>query len=244
MDALLQSLADFWKMVWPSLGYGLLVTLRLSVEALFLGLLIGMPIALARVYGPRWLGGVTRLYTDLFRGTPLLVQLFLIYYGLGDPVIQNAMTGIGLPPTFLTLDRNTAALIALALNSGAYQAEYFRGALQAIGSGQMIAARALGMNRVQAILHVILPQAMRLALAPWSNEAAYMVKYTSIVSLITVQDLFGETRLIMSRNFNNSTMLPFVGMIYLVIVLLITWLMSKVENRFRIPGLEMDFDRN
>ncbi len=168
-------LTDFWNMIWPEIGQGLGVTLRLSAGSLVFGLIIGLPTALARVYGQRWLRTLATAYVDLLRGTPLLVQLFFIYYGLADPDIGQLFANVGLPKNLLVLSPLTAAFLALGLNSGAYQAEYFRGAIQAIGSGQMLAARALGMSRLQAIVTVIMPQALLLAIAPWSNEAAYMV---------------------------------------------------------------------
>lgn len=236
-------MSEFWNMIWPGLGRGLLVTLRLSVGALGIGLLMGLPVALLRVYGPKLLRGLATAFVDILRGTPLLVQLFFVYYGLADTGLNDFLVGFGLPSGLLVLQPMTAAYIALGLNSAAYQAEYFRGAIQAIGSGQMVAARALGMTRLQAVIHIILPQALRIALPPWSNEAAYMVKYTSVVSLIAVADLFGEARRIMSRHYNQMTMLPFVGAIYLAVVLLITWVMSRVEKRARIPGLEIEVER-
>lgn len=236
-------LAELWQVIWPALGEGLVVTLKLSAGALVMGFLIGLPTALLRVYGPKPVRALATAYVDVFRGTPLLVQLFFVYYGLADPAVSNLLTRLGLPGNLLVLDAMTAAYIALGLNSGAYQAEYFRGAIQAIGAGQSLAARALGMTRVQTILHIILPQALRLAVAPWSNEAAYMVKYTSVVSLIAVADLFGRARRIMSRYYNQMTMLPLVGLVYLVIVLLITWLMHIVERRTRIPGMETEGGR-
>jgi polar amino acid transport system permease protein len=239
----MSGLAAFWQMIWPALGNGLLVTLKVSVISLVIGLVVGLPTALARVYGPRWLRAVATGYVDIFRGTPLLVQLFFVYYGLADSNLNDLLVSIGLPSGLLVLDALTAAYVALGLNSGAYQAEYFRGAIQAIGSGQMLAARALGMTRLQAIQNIVLPQALRLALAPWSNEAAYMVKYTSVISLIAVPDLFGEARRIMSKFYNQMTMLPFVGLIYLALVLLITFVMSQVEKRTQIPGLEIESER-
>lgn len=237
------TLSEFWGMVWPSLGEGLLVTLKLSGGALLIGLLIGVPTALARVYGPKWMRAVATAYVDVIRGTPLLVQLFFIYYGLADPNLGRTLGDLGLSTGLLVLSPMAAAYVALGLNSGAYQAEYFRGAIQAVGSGQALAARALGMTRFQAIRNIVLPQAMRLAVAPWSNEVAYMVKYTSVVSLIAVSDLFGEARRIMSRHYNQMLMLPFIGLIYLIIVLLMTWVMHYVEKRARIPGLEVGTGR-
>ncbi len=233
-------LIDFWHMIWPHLGRGLLVTLKLSGGALLIGFLLGLPTALIRVYGSPWAKRLATLYVDVFRGTPLLVQLFFIYYGLADPHLTTLAESIGLPPSLLVLPPMTAAYAALGLNSGAYQAEYFRGAIQAVSGGQMMAARALGMSRWQAIRHIVLPQALRIAIPPWSNEAAYLVKYTSVVYIIAVPDLFGEARRIMSVHYNQMIMLPFVGFIYLLMVLFITWVMGKVEAALRIPGLEME----
>ncbi len=236
----MNGLVEFWHMIWPHLGRGLLVTLKLSGGALLIGLLLGLPTALLRVYGSPLLKRLATIYVDIFRGTPLLIQLFFIYYGLADPHLIPIAEALGLPPSLLILSPMVAAYAALGLNSGAYQAEYFRGAIQAVGSGQMMAARALGMSRLQAIWHVILPQALRLAIPPWSNEAAYLVKYTSVVYIIAVPDLFGEARRIMSVHYNQMVMLPFVGFIYLLMVLFITWGMGKVEAALRIPGLELE----
>ncbi len=239
----MSDLAAFWDMIWPALGEGLLVTLRLSIGSLLIGSVIGLPVALMRVYGPPWIRRIATAFVDIFRGTPLLVQLFFVYYGLADPALNDLLVRLGLPDRILVLDPMVAAYIALGVNSGAYQSEYFRGAIQAIPSGQMLAARALGMTRLQAIRYIILPQALRLALAPWSNEAAYILKYTSVVSLIAVPDLFGRARRIMSKYYNNLVMLPFVGLIYLIMVLFITWAMGRVEARLKIPGIELEVER-
>lgn len=236
-------LAAFWEMIWPNLGQGLVVTLKLSAGALLIGFLIGLPTSLLRVYGTRAMRAVATAFVDIIRGTPQLVQLFFIYYGLADTGLNALLVSLGLPEGFLVLKPMAAAYAALGINSGAYQAEYFRGAIQAIGAGQLTAARALGMTRSQAILHIVLPQALRLAVAPWSNEAAYMVKYTSVVSLIAVSDLFGEARRIMSRHYNQMLMLPLIGLIYLAIVLLMTWVMHHVEKRVAIPGVEVESQR-
>ncbi len=239
----MEALLDFWNMIWPELGQGLLITLQLSAGSLLIGLVVGFPAAIGRVYGPRWLRTLITAYTDIFRGTPLLVQLFFIYYGLADPALNEVLVNLGLPNNLLALPPLVAAYLALGLNSGAYQAEYFRGAIQAVSGGQMMAARALGMTRLQAIIHIVMPQALRLAIAPWSNEVAYMVKYTSIVYIIAVADLFGEARRIMSARYNQMTMLPFVGLIYLILVLALTWVMGKVEAHFHIPGMEVESGR-
>src|SRR5512142_2211994 len=133
MDELIQ----FVQRVVPEFLQGTQITIQYTLSALALGFVLGLAAALARVYGPEWLKRIIAIYINLFRGTPLLIQLFFVYYGLPD---------VG-----LTLDRPVAAILTLGLNSGAYQAEYFRGAIQAVGQGQMIAARAIGMSRRKAI---------------------------------------------------------------------------------------------
>ena len=153
-----------------------------------MGFVIGLLAALARVYGGRYLKAISILYIELFRGTPLLVQLFLIYFGLPD---------LG-----ITLDRMTAAYIAMSLNSGAYQAEYFRGAIQSIGSGQMMAARAIGLKRSQAIWNIILPQALRMVIPAWSNEPVSLLKSSAVAFLIAVPDLMTQAKSIAARTYD------------------------------------------
>jgi polar amino acid transport system permease protein len=226
----MNDLIVYLQRVGPDLLEGLIVSIELTFVALALGILVGLPAALARVYGGKWLRRLAIAYIEVFRGTPLLVQLFVVYYGLPD---------LG-----ITLSRMTAAFITLGFNSGAYQAEYFRGAIQAVGSGQMIAARAIGMTRIQAIRYIILPQALRLALPAWSNEAISMVKYTAVVFLIAVPDLMGKAKILAGRYFNPIEIYLTVALIYIILVALATWLMHALENKLRTPGLELEVERH
>jgi len=152
------------------LSQGAVVTVQLTAVGVTMGIVLGLLAALARVYGNKWLRGLAVGYIELFRGTPVLVQLFLVYYGL---------PGVG-----ITLDRMTSAFLALGLNSGAYQAEYLRGALLAVGEGQMMAGRAVGMSRWRTIRYIILPQALRLAIPAWANEPISLLKSTAVAFLI------------------------------------------------------------
>ena len=226
----MDALATFLQRTSSELLRGTGITLQLTLVALGLGILFGLPAALARVYGGTGLRRFAIGYIELFRGTPLLVQLFLIYYGLPD---------LG-----LTLSRLAAAFISLGLNSGAYQAEYFRGAIQAVGSGQMVAARAIGMSRLQAIRYIILPQALRLALPAWSNEAVSMIKYTAVVFLIAVPDLMGQAKILAGRYFNPIETYLSVALIYIALVFLATQLMGFIERKLRTPGLELEIERH
>lgn len=215
---------EYLQIAIPVLWDGLLITFRVSLVCLLIGLGTGFPAALARVYGPRWLRWLVTGYTEIFRGTPVLVQLFLVYYGL--------------PQFGVTFSAFTSAYIALGLNSGAYQSEYFRGAIQAISGGQMMAARSMGMTRLQAIQHVIIPQAFRYALPAWSNEVVSMVKITSIVYLIAVPEMLYVAKELMAKYFNPFQTYITVGIVYLAVIGLLTLGLSYIERKTTIPGLQ------
>jgi len=156
------------------------------------------------------------------------VQLFIIYYGLPD-------VGIRLP-------RLWAAVLALGVNSGAYQAEYFRGGLLAVSEGQLQAAFALGMSKTEALRYVVVPQALRLAVPAWTNEAIYLVKYTSVAFTIAVPELLARGRMIISWRFKPLEVLLTVALLYLVLVWGVGKLMEVVEHKTRVPGISMDWD--
>jgi polar amino acid transport system permease protein len=208
----------------PALLSGTAVALELTFICILSGFLIGVLVALGRVYGQKPIYLLSSAYVEFIRGTPLLVQLFIIYYGLPD-------IGIVLRPVL-------AAGLAFGINTAAYQAEYFRGAIQSIGAGQMQAARSLGMGKWQAILHVILPQALRIAIPAWSNELIYMLKYTSLAFVVGVPEIVARANMIASRNFRYFELYILAAVIYLVLVSLITWALGRLERRVAIPGLE------
>ncbi len=199
---------------------GLLVTFQLSFTALGIGVILGIAAALARRYGQRPVSYLANAYIELIRGTPLTVQLFIIYFGLPS-------LGVLFSPT-------VSAIVALGINSGAYQAEYFRGAIESIGGGQMEAALSLGMSRIQAILRVILPQAFRLALPSWSNEAAYLPKYSSVAFLVTVPELLARSKMVISRNLKPLEVYLVVGLIYLATIATISKILDMVYERYKI----------
>lgn len=207
----------------PKLLSGLQVTFLLTIVALLVGLLLGITLALGRVYGNKVVSWVCIGYLEIFRGTPLLVQLFIIYFGL--------------PSLGIVLDPLPAALLGLSLNSGAYQAEYLRGSIQAIPSGQMIAARTLGMNKLGSIRNVVLPQALRISIPAWSNELIYLFKYTSIAYFIQVKELTAQGILIASRNFRYVEIFLIIALIYVIFTFVITEIIDRIEKRLRIPGI-------
>ena len=205
------------------------VTLELTAVGLTLGFVLGLLLALAKVYAPRWLSGIATAYIELFRGAPLLVQLFLIYYGL--------------PSLGITLSQNLSAYLALGLNSAAYQAEYLRGAIQAIGPSQMMAGRSIGLSRWQTIRHIILPQALRLALPSWSNEPISLLKTTAVVFLIAVQDLMAKAKRTATITYNPIASYLAVAAVYLVMVFVLNALLKWMERKTKIPGFDIDVKR-
>ncbi len=214
----------------PAMLEGTVLTLQLTLGAILLGFFIGLPIALLRVYGPGWLNKSLFVYINFFRGTPLLVQLFIVYFGL---------PGVG-----LTLSRMVAAYVTLGLNSSAYQAEYFRGAIQAVDGGQMTAARAIGMSRVTAIWSIILPQAFRLVIPAWSNELISMIKYTAVVFLIAVPDLMAQAKRIASQQFAPIQTYVLVALIYLLLVGVASIILRILSKRLEIPGLRLEMEES
>lgn len=202
---------------------GAAVTLELTAVGLTLGFVLGLLLALAKVYAPRWLSNIATAYIELFRGTPLLVQLFLIYYGL--------------PSLGITLSQTLSAYLALGLNSAAYQAEYLRGAIQAIGPSQMMAGRSIGLSRWQTIRFIILPQALRLALPSWSNEPISLLKTTAVVFLIAVQDLMAKAKRTATITYNPIGSYLAVAAVYLVMVFALNALLKWMERKTKIPEI-------
>jgi len=214
------SRVDLIRRYVPSLLSAAAVTLILSCAAMALAVALGMLIAIGRVYGDP----VTRLfltgYTELMRGTPVLLQLFVIYYGLAS-VIRL--------PAFL------AALLGLGLNYAAYESEIYRSALEAVPRGQLDAARILGFSRLQALRLIRAPQAFRLALAPMTNDFVALLKDSSLVSMLTVVELTKQTQ-IFATNIG-SWVIPGVlcALLYLAMSLPLGYLARRLEEQWRMP---------
>jgi len=142
-----------------------------------------------------------------------------------------------LPSIGIALSPLNSALLGLSLNSGAYQAEYLRGSIQAIPSGQMYAARTLGMTKLQSIKNVILPQTLRISIPAWSNELIYLFKYTSIASIIQVSELTKQGQLIASRNFRYIEIFLIIALIYIVFTFIFTEVIDRITKKMSIPGI-------
>ena len=202
----------------PSLARAAAVTLILSIVSMALAVIVGLALASARVYGPGWLRAATTVYVEVIRGTPLLLQLFVIYYGLA---------GVVRLPAFL------AAVLALGLNYAAYEAEIYRGALESVPRSQLEAARTLGLSELQILRLVRGPQALRFALAPMTNDFVALLKDSSLVSVITVVELTKQTA-IYATNVG-SWLVPgaLCAAVYLAMSLPLARLARRLERRWR-----------
>ncbi|MEP9371505.1 ABC transporter permease [Mesorhizobium sp. KR1-2] len=192
---------------------GVGVTLTLVALSMVIGSVLSLPIAYARMSKNRVLNALSYGYVYFFRGTPLLAQTFLIYYGLGS--FRPQLEAIGLWSFFR--EAWYCGVLAFSLNTAAYQAEILRGAIESVSKGQWEAAAALGLSKFQTMRKVILPQALIVALRPYGNEVILMIKGSAIVAIITVYDLMGETRRAYSRTFDFQTYL-WAALIYLSMV--------------------------
>lgn len=217
---------DLVKTYGPRYWSGLLTTIQLVVISMLIGALISIPVAAARSSHSATARRIAYAYVYFFRGTPLLAQVFLIYYGFGT--FRPFLESIGLWIFFR--DAWNCALLAFSLNTAAYQAEILRGAIQSVPIGQWEGANALGLSKRVTFWKVIFPQAMIVALRPYGNEIILMIKGSAIVSIITVYDLMGETRRAFSRTFDFQTYL-WAALIYLSMVEILRHLWDWIERR-------------
>jgi polar amino acid transport system permease protein len=210
--------------ILPAFLKGLRVSILLIVPSAICGLGIGVLVGSLRVYGNRFTAGVADAYVVLFRGVPLVVQLFVWYFGL-------PYFGIYLTPF-------ASSVIGFSLCSGAYHSEYLRGALLSIKKGQMLAAQALGFTKLQMVTSVILPQALRRAVPGCGNEIIYLIKYSSLAYMITCIELTGEAKILASHTFRYMEVFVMVGAFYLVLISIASWFLGLLEVRLSLPGFE------
>jgi polar amino acid transport system permease protein len=195
---------------WEFLLDGLILTLELSVVTMVLGLLIGMAGAAGRVYGRPWVRGLVAVYVEIIRNTPLIVQLFLIFFGL--------------PTAGLKFDANTAALVALTINLGAYTIEILRAGLEAIPRSQIEAGQSLGLSGVQIFRYIVIFPALRLMYPALASQFVLLMLATSVVSQISAQDLFHAASIIQSRTFRDFEVYVLVAVVYLALALVFRFL--------------------
>ena len=202
----------------PLLIVGAGITVQITAISVGLGLVIGMFVGIARICHVKVLRALATVYIDFLRGTPLLVQIFLIYFALPMVVGQR-------------VDPFIAAITACGINSGAYIAEIFRAGIQAIDEGQMEAGRSLGMSWVQTMRYIIVPQAFKNVIPPLGNEFIALLKDSSLVSVIGFEELTRRGQLIIARTYGSLEIWITVALIYLVMTLTISRFVSYMEKR-------------
>ena len=198
-------------------------TLALTVLPFLLGLIGGTLVALALISPSKILQLICRIYVDFFRGTPMLVQLFIMYFGL--PALCREL---GIP---IDINRFAAAVTALSLNVAAYLAEIMRGGIESIDKGQWEACQSLGMNPVQTMQDVILPQALRRMLPPLGNEFITLIKDTSLAAVIGFEELFRQGQLIVATTYRAFEIYIAVALVYLVLTTLSSVVFKRLEAR-------------
>jgi len=219
-------MAESLTIVYGALPYllrGSLVTIAVVIGAMLLGLVFGISIAIGQVYGGKWLSRLAGVYIWFFRGVPLLVLLFLFYFGLCSLLNIN-------------LSAFTVSIIVLGLITSAYQSQIFRGAIMSLPEGQLKAARALGMSDRKAVMLIILPQALRLSIPGWSNEYSIVLKDSAVTYALGVAEIMARAHFVASRTYEQLPMYFAAGVIFLILTYLGTKGLRILENKVRIAG--------
>lgn len=207
----------------PYILEGALVTLGIVGGAMSLGLVMGIPMAVGLVYGPRFVRFILGIYVWFFRGVPILTLMFLFYFGIFDLLGLN-------------LSALSATAIVLGMTSAAYQSQIFRGSIEALPQGQLKASRALGMSDMQGVFSIILPQALRLSIPGWSNEFSIILKDSALAYVVGAMDMFTRTHFVASRTYEHLTLFITAGAIYFIITMVGVKLLLTLEKKVRIPG--------
>lgn len=223
MSAFTFDLDYVWDKVIPVLNQGLKVSIALIVPSGILGFLLGVALGAGRVYASPRIRMILNVHVTLVRGIPLLVQMFIIYFGL--------------PSIGITFDPYMAGVISFTLCSSTYHSEYIRGALMSISQGQFKAAQALGFSTLTSVVWIIIPQALRRALPGCGNEFIYLIKYSSLASAIVMMDLTGEAIGLASQEYKYTEVYLSLGAYYLALTSVATLALHIIERKTAIPGL-------
>jgi len=206
--------------------YGFITTVEVTLFGVFVGLAFGVLLAIGDLYGGRFISTIIRFYTEFFRGSPIIIQLFIFYF-----TIPNMLNTI--------IEGFTVGLLVFSLNSAAYQKGYIKGAIEVISEDQMTAARSIGLSKAQAIIHVILPQALRLVIPAWGNEFCSLTKSTSALLLIGVRDFTSAGRTIAFQSFRVLETWSFIALGYLIWVSIMMKIADIIYEKVKIPGIEV-----
>ncbi len=204
---------------------GLQTTIVLVFSSLLVGLVLAIPIALLATSKRKWISALPKAYIYFFRGTPLLVQMFMIYHGMGQfDAVRESFLWVVFQQAW------ACALVAFALNTAGYTGEILRGTIEQTPYGEIEAARSVGMSNAQIYRRIILPSTFRRALPAYGNEVIFMLHGSSLAGLITIVDLFGAAKIVNARNFVPFESFIAAGLFYLALTFLIVWGFKKAEH--------------
>ncbi len=215
-------LTDYFPMIFR----GFLLTVQVTFFGAIVGLLIGIILAIGDMYGGKPISAMIKVYVEFFRGSPLIVQLFIFYYSI--PNLLNVI-----------LNNYTVGLMVFALNSAAYQKGYIKGAMESVFEDQMTAALSLGLSRVQAIRYVVLPQALRIVIPSWSNEFSSLAKSTAALLVIALPELTSALKSIASWTWRVLETYAFGAVIYLLWISIVMKILDIFYKKVQIPELEI-----
>lgn len=205
---------------------GFILTVQVTLFGVIIGLVLGILLAIGDLYGGKIPSTIIKFYVEFFRGSPLIVQLFIFYFSI--PTMLNML-----------IDKFTVALIVFALNSAAYQKGYIKGAMESVYEDQMTASLSLGLSKAQAIRYVVLPQALRIVIPPWSNEFCSLTKSTSALLVIGVMDLTNVGKTIAAWTWRVLETYAFIALIYLLWISVVLKILDIIYNKVKIPGIEI-----
>jgi arginine/ornithine transport system permease protein len=206
---------------------GLRTTIVLVISSLLVGLCLAIPIALLAASKRKWVSALPKAYIYFFRGTPLLVQMFMIYHGMGQfEVVRESFLWVIFQQAW------ACALVAFALNTAGYTGEILRGTIEQTPYGEVEAAKSVGMSNAQIYRRIILPSTFRRALPAYGNEVIFMLHGSSLAGLITIVDLFGAAKIVNARNFVPFESFIAAGLFYLAITFMIVWGFKKAEHHW------------
>ncbi len=217
----------------PYILKGVVLTAGIVIGAMGLGLIAGIPMAVGQVYGNRPVRTVVGVYVWFFRGVPVLVLLFLVYFGFFGFIEIKLRSGYGIHINFSPF---MAACLVMGMVSAAYQSQIFRGAIQALPQGQLKAAVALGMSDSMAIRTIILPQALRIAIPAWSNEFSIVLKDSAVAFVLGTTEIMARTHFVASRTYQHLPLYLLAGFLYYILTWMGVKALLKLEHKVRIPG--------
>lgn len=217
---------DFIIEFLPQIFAGFLVTIQLTFFGVLMGLALAIPLAVGDLYGGKIVSTIIKFYVEFFRGSALVAQLFIFYFSI--PTMLN-----------IRIDWFIVGLVVFALNSAAYQKGYIKGAMESVYKDQMTAALSIGLSKVQAIIYVVLPQALRIVIPAWSNEFCSLAKSTSAILVVGGKDLTATGRTMASQTWRILESYTFIALIYFLWITTVMKALDILYNKVKIPGLEV-----